>query len=395
MRPDLRRKGRYSGSLPARVPLARRSCYTAEDVPVSISLGQCLRSPRGVRGRLRALTSGLLLASALLSYVRAAHAAVPDSGDAPSSPNEPRPARAALATSAAPAPAPLPLPAAPLSPTAAAITVAPPLKTAVTPVPLVWHWSRFSGADYAIGLGAGAVALAAALVHPRPQHSLQGGLWFDEDVRGALRARPLSNRHIFRSASDVSVALVAGWPFLADALSTAYWYRGSRDVAQELVLIDLQTLAISSAMQGVTNVLVSRERPYGRNCGSAQLPSDSSDCTSAARYRSFYSSHSSFSFASAALVCTHHFRNQLLGPPWDALSCAGGYAVAATTATFRVVGDMHYASDVLTGALMGTIIGYGVPLLHYRNRALAQRAERSLQLELVPSPGGLGLLGIF
>jgi len=94
-------------------------------------------------------------------------------------------------------------------------------------------------------------------------------------------------------------------------------------------------------------------------------------------------------------VCTHHFRNQLLGPPWDALSCAGGYAVAATTATFRVVGDMHYASDVLTGALMGTIIGYGVPLLHYRNRALAQRAERSLQLELVPSPGGLGLLGIF
>ena len=90
----------------------------------------------------------------------------------------------------------------------------------------------------------------------------------------------------------------------------------------------------------------------------------------------------------------HHLENELLGAPWDALSCAGGYAVAATTATFRVVGDMHYASDVLTGALVGTLVGYGVPLLHYRHRS-EPATTNTLQLHLVPAVGGLGLLGIF
>ncbi len=263
------------------------------------------------------------------------------------------------------------------------------------PPPLVWKWSRFSTADYVITGTGGAITLAAAIVHPRAQHLIKGGILFDDAVRNALRARPLANRYIFRDASDVGLSLAVTWPFAADALTAAWWYRGSRDAAQEMALIDLQALAISGALQGVANVFVSRERPYGRNCGTAQLPSDAIDCANAGHYRSFFSGHSSFSFTSAALICTHHFENDLLGAPWDALSCAGGYAVAATTATFRVVSDMHYATDVLTGALMGTLVGYGVPLLHYRNRDAAAATHNTLRLELVPSAGGLGLAGVF
>ncbi len=263
------------------------------------------------------------------------------------------------------------------------------------PPPLVWKWSRFSTADYLITGAGGAITLAAAIVHPRPQHLIHGGILFDDAVRNTLRARPLANRYIFRDASDVGLSLAVTWPFAADALTAAWWYRGSRDVAQEMALIDLQALAISGALQGVSNVFVSRERPYGRNCGTNQLPSDAIDCANSGHYRSFFSGHSSFSFTSAALICVHHFENDLLGAPWDALSCAGGYAVAATTATFRVVSDMHYASDVLTGALMGTLVGYGVPLLHYRNRDAAAATQNTLRLELVPSPGGLGVAGVF
>jgi membrane-associated phospholipid phosphatase len=263
------------------------------------------------------------------------------------------------------------------------------------PLPLVWKWRRFSTADYLLTTGAGAITLAAAIVPPRSQHSIHGGILFDNAVRDTLRVRPLANRYIFRDASDVGLSLAISWPFAADALTAAWWYRGSRDVAQEMALIDLQTLAISGALQGATNVFVSRERPYGRNCGSDQLPSDAIDCANSGHYRSFFSGHSSFSFTSAALICVHHFENELLGPPWDALSCAGGYAVATTTATFRVVSDMHYASDVLTGALLGTLVGYGVPLLHYRNRDASAAGENTMQLHLVPAAGGIGLLGIF
>jgi membrane-associated phospholipid phosphatase len=185
------------------------------------------------------------------------------------------------------------------------------------------------------------------------------------------------------------------WPFFADALTTAWWYRGSRDVAEEMALIDLETLAISGAVQGATNVFVSRERPYGRDCGTDALPSNAVDCDGSSHYRSFFSGHSAFSFTGAALICIHHFENELLGEPWDGLSCLGGYAVAATTASFRVVSDVHYASDILTGALVGTLVGYGVPLLHYRSAGESASKTQGVRLTLVPAAGGLGVLGIF
>lgn len=249
--------------------------------------------------------------------------------------------------------------------------------------------------DWAITLVGGGVTLATAIIEPIPQHKLKGGIWFDEAARRALRPDGVATRFGFQDASDVGVSLLVTWPFFADALTTAWWHRGSRDVAEQMALIDLETLAVTGTVQGVTNVLVSRERPYGRDCGTSELPGAALDCVGATRYRSFFSGHSAFSFASAALICVHHFQNQLLGAPWDAVSCAGGYAVAGTTALFRVVGDVHYSSDVLTGALIGTAIGYGVPLLHYAQKTRAGLHVGELRVNLVPAAGGIGLLGVF
>ncbi len=253
--------------------------------------------------------------------------------------------------------------------------------------------------DYVVAGTGGAVTLATAIVHPRPQHSFPRPLGFDKDVRKLLRGGSLGERYDFRDASDVGVSLALAWPLLGDALTTAWWYRGSRETAQEMALIDLQAMAITGAVQGMTNVLVSRERPLGRDCGGA-LPSDALDCRDAFRYRSFFSGHSANGFTAAALVCIHHFENDLLGAPGDALSCVGAYAVAATTATFRVVADVHYASDVLLGAAVGSLVGYGVPLIHYAQHRADRRARpassaRDVEISLVPSPGGIGLFGVF
>lgn len=296
-------------------------------------------------------------------------------------------------------PPPTPTPAASTSVTAPTPPLLPgyipTLVSTDAPPALVWKWKRFSTANYLITGAGGAVTLAMSIVKPRAQHSLSGRLSFDESVRNALRVDTLPNRYIFRDASDVGLSLMVSWPFVADALTTAWWYRGSREAAQEMALIDLETLAVSGAIQGATNVLVSRERPYGRDCGSEELPGDAIDCTGSVHYRSFFSGHSAFSFTGAALICIHHFKNELLGPPWDALSCAGGYAVATTTATFRVASDMHYATDVLTGALMGTIVGYGIPLLHYSQKDTTATTFAGVKLHLVPAAGGVGLMGIF
>jgi membrane-associated phospholipid phosphatase len=274
-----------------------------------------------------------------------------------------------------------------------------PLVSTDAPPPLIWKWPKFSTVDFGITVAGAAITLTASIVHPRPNHSLTGPIGFDDDVRRALRADKLADRYMFRDASDVGLSLSVSWPFVGDALTTAWWYRGSRETAQEMALINLQTLAIVGAIQGATNVIVSRERPFGTDCGKGELPGDAIDCQNSFHYRSFFSGHSAFSFTGASLICVHHLENELLGPPWDALSCVGSYAVAATTASFRVVADVHYASDVLLGATLGTLLGVSVPLLHYRKIGGASRAigagMQELQLSLVPAPGGIGVVGTF
>jgi membrane-associated phospholipid phosphatase len=261
--------------------------------------------------------------------------------------------------------------------------------------PLVWKWKRFTTADYVVTASAGAITLASALFHPISQHSLTGPILFDKSARDALRSSSAQTRYTFRDASDVGLSLEATWPFFVDSLITAWWYRGSRDAAQEMALVDLEALAISGAIQGATNVLVSRERPYGSLCGTSELPNTAIDCQGTAHYRSFFSGHSAFSFTTAALLCLDHEKNELLGEPWDALTCGGGYVAAAFTASSRVAADMHYSSDVLTGAVVGTLVGYGVPWLHYKRQDLGVVRAGTLKMSLFPTANGAGVVGTF
>ena len=70
--------------------------------------------------------------------------------------------------------------------------------------------------------------------------------------------------------------------------------------------------------------------------------------------------------------------------------------VAAATATFRVAGAEHYASDVITGALVGTLIGYGIPLLHFKHPDVGTvKTSGGLTMRVVPSGVGAGVVGIF
>jgi len=77
---------------------------------------------------------------------------------------------------------------------------------------------------------------------------------------------------------------------------------------------------------------------------------------------SFYSGHSSTSFA-AAVSGAFLFAE---GAPDEASRCvmwATEFALAAATANFRVRAGKHYYSDVLVGALVGSALGVSVPLL--------------------------------
>ncbi len=268
--------------------------------------------------------------------------------------------------------------------------------------PIKWdpEWPRFSTADWIITGTGGAIAIAFAIIPPFKKHSLSGGILFDDAARNALRLPTSEGRYVARDASDVILSLEATWPFFVDALITTWWYHGSPDAAAQMALVDGEALAIVTAVQGATNTIVSRERPYGQTCGTPELPSQTNDCEGSVHYRSFFSGHSAFTFMSAGLICVHHLKLDLMEGIGDELSCVTAYAGAAATATLRVMGDMHYASDVAVGAGVGTLVGLAVPLLHYRRVNLAPAeapAEKkaAVDWQLIPVGAGLGVGGVF
>jgi membrane-associated phospholipid phosphatase len=243
------------------------------------------------------------------------------------------------------------------------------------------------------GASAG-IALAGAIATPL-KTGWTGGILFDDAARNALRLSSYQARLDVRDASDVGLALISTFPVLVDSALVAYWYRGSDDVALQMTLIDAEAVSISAGLQGAVNFFSGRARPYVRDCGGA-VPSNSIDCNTTSENRSFFSGHSAISFTSAGLICAHHLRLHLFDSGADAVTCVTALVAAAGIATMRVMGDMHYASDVLTGAILGTSVGLGVPLLHhYTGHEVDQSARSDVTLHIVPIAFGAALGGTF
>jgi membrane-associated phospholipid phosphatase len=241
------------------------------------------------------------------------------------------------------------------------------------------------------GVAAG-VAIASYTVHPL-KTGWTGGILFDDQVR-SLRAATLDQRLEVRSGTDVGLALMTTYPILVDSILVAYWYRGSDDVALQMALIDAEAFAITGALQGTTNFFSGRQRPYASECGTG-VPKNTTDCEGDTVNRSFFSGHSAVSFTAAGLICAHHEALHLFESPADHVACATGLLAAATIGTLRIVGDAHYFSDVFVGAVVGTAVGLGVPLLHHYKRADQDSASSGFALRLVPGLGGAQIMGTF
>lgn len=93
--------------------------------------------------------------------------------------------------------------------------------------------------------------------------------------------------------------------------------------------------------------------------------------------RSFPSGHTTQAFAIASVIASHY------RSPWVK---AGAYGLAGAVGWARMENDAHYASDVVAGALIGTIVGRTVVRLNGSDR-LALEASPSLD----PNAPGVAL----
>jgi len=175
----------------------------------------------------------------------------------------------------------------------------------------------------------------------------------------------------WQRASDVgfyAVALGAGAFLVAD--------EGLLPALNDSVVIAESALA-AIAVASMMTLATSRPRPYlygdtaplsARNSGDANL--------------SYLSSHASTSFAIATSTFIAARRlHPNTGTAWIAMAVGG--SVAAFVASARVLGGMHFITDAVGGALVGTSVGVLVPSLHRSPVALVPVAggeQRGLAL---------------
>ena len=134
-----------------------------------------------------------------------------------------------------------------------------------------------------------------------------------------------------------------------------------------LGIMYLEVLMIEQGAAGTVKSISDRMRPFMYN---EELPYENkkSAAENGTANKSFYSGHTSTAFSSVV------FFAKVFGDlyPESAMTpCiwGGGLLLASATAYLRVAAGMHFPSDVFAGAVMGSIIGYAVPCLHYNKTA--------------------------
>ncbi len=212
------------------------------------------------------------------------------------------------------------------------------------PVPLEHHLA----VDLSVTVGAGLTALLIpTLAEPPSSCRLCGEGGLDASVRRAL---VWGDAKAASDLSDVAAYGVAAVGLLG-GLALSAWAAGEPEAALVDALVVAEAASLSLALNQAVKYLAARERPYARN--GRELPWVSAD----QRYLSFYSGHTSLAFAAAAAAGTVAFRR---GYPAAWALTGGGLLVAALTGYLRIAADMHYLTDVLTGAIVGSAVGFAV-----------------------------------
>jgi membrane-associated phospholipid phosphatase len=135
----------------------------------------------------------------------------------------------------------------------------------------------------------------------------------------------------------------------------------------------------------ITKALVGRKRPYLYNTDMSvdeRFGRAASSDNSASM--SFFSGHTSAAFALATFSSTL-FMDIHGKSIWSKVWWGTSLSLAAMTGVARVKAGVHYPTDVIAGAIVGSAIGYLVPRLHRRS------ADSPVSVSLGPNQVSLRL----
>ena len=249
------------------------------------------------------------------------------------------------------------------------------------------EWRRVGAVEY---VATGTLAFASYAIHqwlpPALEPSWTRPVLFDWGTRGWLGIGSRRGRANAGTASDVLVVLSGVQPLLVDSLFVPGVLDQNGDVAHQMSIISLQAYALTFFLNASAKRIVARQRPYVVGC--QKDPEYNDACQDLDRFRSYYSGHAAIAATGAGLVCAHHTHLPLYGGgAADGVACGGALGLALATGALRILADRHWASDVLTGYLVGFASGYLIPtLLYYGSFRRAQEEEQPADTQLPLAP---------
>ena len=159
------------------------------------------------------------------------------------------------------------------------------------------------------------------------------------------------------TARDVSNGLVL--PLMAAPLVLAIATPGSRQ-SWTVAAMYGQVLLVGNGLGELLNGVTNRTRPFAYNTD-PDIPDEARFEVEARR--SFPSGHTTNAFAAAVFLSSVYAK---LHPGSFARTWiwAGSLTLAATTGYMRYQGGKHFPTDIISGAIIGSLVGWGVPKLH-------------------------------
>lgn len=202
---------------------------------------------------------------------------------------------------------------------------------------------------------------------------------FDRAVRDGL---VWDDRGRAATLSDIGAYLVApGAAIGVTAAVAGLDGRFADNVLTDTGLV-LEATFVAAAVTQLAKQLAGRQRPF---VGDLTPEERAADGNADEHYLSYYSGHTSFAFSLAAASGTVA---SLRGYRHAWAVWAIGMTTATATGYLRIAADKHYATDVLTGAAMGSAFGVLMPMW-------LGRTGDGLTAEVTPQGATLGLRGRF
>jgi membrane-associated phospholipid phosphatase len=229
--------------------------------------------------------------------------------------------------------------------------------------------SRVSAAALSLELGGAVLLMGVGLALPSPEScSWCNPPLFDEQL--ALPAAPENRRIAGRMSHVFSYAVIPA--LMASAvLVPPFTTSGSEVQAYQNLAIVSEVVLVDLALTLAVKKWIARRRPafFYRRTAYTEYALDSREANV-----SFFSGDTSAAFAAVSAAATVSFMRGYRSAPYVTVA---GAAFAGATGLLRSAADVHWPSDVITGALVGTGLGVALPLLLHPHRKVSTEPSMS------------------